>query len=395
MEYTNFFTDSQFGFRQNRNTTWAISKLMEQLYRNFDSSLTTQGVFLDFSKAFDTISHDIIINKLKYYGFSIQSCLLLQNYLTNRRQFVKLRTNISSLKYINIGVPQGSVLGPLLFLIYINDLIQCAPKLQYILFADDTNIFTTDHLLLRSEVQNIDVWCLANRLVLNYSKTFQMIFRAPNKNINSKDFVVNIGNKILEVKSDIKFLGITIDSSISFKNHIITLCKKLNLCLLLMRSIRPYLDVKTMVDIYYTFFYPQVIYGIEFWGHGNKTDLKRIITLQKAALRIVLKIKPGEHVTSHFKTLKIMRLPMLFDYRLLVLLLKTFSTEQINNMKPDHHHNTRNKFLRLKKTNNNRGERSLLCTGLALYNRYLMGERLGVSSIPWEGLVDRVWALGG
>ena len=267
----------------------------------------------------------------------------MQNYLTNRRQFVKLGNSNSSLKSINIGVPQGSVLGPLLFLIYINDLIQSAPSLEYILFADDTNIFTTDHLLLRSEIQKIDTWCLANRLVLNYSKTFQMIFRAPNKKIDNSDFAVNIGDKILEVKSDIKFLGITIDNSISFKTHILALCKKLNLCLLLMRNIRQYLDVKTMVDMYYTFFYPHIIYGIEFWGHGNKTYLKRILKLQKAALRIILKIKPGEHVTSHFKTLKIMRITMLFDYRLLVLLLKTFSTEQINNMKTNHHHNTRNR----------------------------------------------------
>ena len=114
---------------------------MERLYQNFNSRKITQGVFLDFSKAFDTINHEILVKKLSsFYGFSMSAKELIQSYLTNRKQFVRLSNANSETENIEIGVPQGSVLGPLLFIVYINDLLNSAPNLSYVLFADDTNL---------------------------------------------------------------------------------------------------------------------------------------------------------------------------------------------------------------------------------------------------------------
>ena len=169
LENCDILSDCQFGFREKRNTTSAISRLMEQLYQSFNDSKITQGIFLDFSKAFDTIDHSILIKKLPFYNFSSDACNLLESYLSNRKQFVKIDDFKSSLKEVRIGVPQGSVLGPILFLIYINDLINAAPMFNYLLFADDTNIFSNDPLLLKANLKKIEQWCLSNKLILNYT----------------------------------------------------------------------------------------------------------------------------------------------------------------------------------------------------------------------------------
>ena len=194
---------------------------------------------------------------------------------------------------ISIGVPQGSALRPILFLIFINNLVKSAPQLKYVLFADDTNIFSLEPQVLKENLIKIEEWCLANRLILNTKKTFQVIFKAPNKMISDPDvFNLSMGNSQLATISSTKFLGIEIDSNITFKTHIGQICKKLNYILLLMRSIRQFLDVPTMTNLYYTFFYPHLIYGIEFWGHAAQCDLNQIMLLQKAALRVILKIPP-------------------------------------------------------------------------------------------------------
>jgi hypothetical protein len=290
LETFKLFTDNQYGFRKGKNTTDAISRLMEDLYQNFNDSTVTQGLFLDFSKAFDTIDHQILLQKLNYYNFSHSSISTIASYLRNRKQFVRIGNTDSEMLDIKIGVPQGSVLGPLLFLIFINDLVKASPKLKYILFADDTNIFSDDPVTLKAESHKIERWCLANRLILNNQKTIQIIFRAPNKRLKLENYSLTFNNTQIKILNETKFLGIILDYNITFKEHINALCNKLKLSLLMMRAIRPYLDVKTMVQIYYSFIYPLLLYGIEFWGHACNTDLQRVFTLQKACLRVILKI---------------------------------------------------------------------------------------------------------
>ena len=176
---------------------------------------------------------------------------------------------------------------------------------NYILFTDDTNIFSKYPLLLKTNLKNTEEWCIANRLILNYTKTFQVVFKAHNKQItNPEDFKLKLGNQELETKNCTKFLGIQLHSQILFREHDSEVCRKLNFVLLLMQRIRPYLDDDTMINIiYYTFFYPHLIYGIEFYGHAAKCHLNQILILQKAAIRIILKIRPRSHVSSNFRTL--------------------------------------------------------------------------------------------
>ena len=142
----------------------------------------------------------------------------------------------------------------------------------------------------------------------------------------------------------------------------------------MMRAVRPYLDRKTSIELYYSFCYPHLIYGIEFWGHASKGDLNKVLVIQKALVRVIQNKKPQEHVSSSFKELKIMPVKMLFEFCVLKLFLRTFSTETIAKLKTkSHNYNTRSANLKQKRANNKRGERSLLFSGIALYNRYLLG----------------------
>ena len=146
-----------------------------------------------------------------------------------------------------------------------------------------------------------------------------------------------------------------------------------------------------MVELYYAIFYPHILYGIEFWGHASDTDLKRLSILQKASVRAILNKKPREHVTPYFKELKIMPIKMLFEYSSLKLLLKSFSAEFLSTLVSKNNFNTRYQGLRKKQVKNKRGERSLLCTGITLYNRYLLGERTGTGACPRDGLAALMW----
>ena len=148
---------------------------------------------------------------------------------------------------------------------------------------------------------------------------------------------------------------------------------------------------KALIEIYYSFFYPHLLYGIEFWGHASENDLKRVIVLQNTCVRVILKKKTRDHVSTLSKTLNIMPLNMLFQYCSLKLFSRTFSNEFINSLKSDDDYNKRLNNLQTKKAKNKRGGRSLLCHGVNLYNRYLMGVETCTQSGSFGGLAVRLW----
>ena len=175
--------DKQFGFRPNHSTYTAIIQLVDKITSAVERNETTIGIFLDLSKAFDTIDHDILLYKLEHYGFRGIVLEWFKNYLSNRKQYVSYNSCDSELKDIVCGVPQGSILGPLLFILYVNDITNTSDVLEFILFADDTTILYSHPNIenqinrINEELKEVSNWFKANKLSVNASKTNYMILR--------------------------------------------------------------------------------------------------------------------------------------------------------------------------------------------------------------------------
>ena len=229
MKYSN---PLQFGFREKHSTTHALLCLTQSIKHSIDNGNFDCGIFLDLQKAFDTVNHKILLQKLEHYGVRGNALNWFQSYLTGRSQYVTVNGHRSDYKPITCGVPQGSVIGPLLFLIYANDLPSVSKVLKFYLFADDTSIYfdsidlITLQKVVNRELKKVKKWLDANRLSLNISKTNYVIFHSQPKRIN--EFIrIKLGSKPLNRAEYIKCLGILVDLTLSWKPQITELSKNL------------------------------------------------------------------------------------------------------------------------------------------------------------------------
>ena len=211
------FFNRQFGFRTKHSTIDALVELVEKIRLNC-RNVKAISFYLDLKKAFDTIEHDILLKKIENTGIRGPALSWVTTYLKGRQQRVIVNGACSSWKSIVCGVPQGSILGPLLFLIYINDLPLVCKSLDVILFADDTNLtaINKDDNSVQEDLQSINNWLIANKLILNKDKTVQMNIR--NKNSASKS-MFKFDDVSIEVRNLCKYLGIYVDSKLSFQSH--------------------------------------------------------------------------------------------------------------------------------------------------------------------------------
>ena len=313
LEKFSILHNNQFGFRSKHSTTHALLLLTDRIQRSIDNGTYSCGIFLDLCKAFDTVDHKILLAKLEYYGIRGAPNDWFVSYLSNRRQFVSLSGTNSDYQPVTCGVPQGSVLGPLLFLLYINDMPKCSNILEFHLFADDTNLFLNNPSILNLEtnlnveLEKVSQWLYANKLSLNIEKTSFVVFHSPQRRIAHK-LNLSISNKSVKSDNQVKYLGLIFDSNLNWKPYLHELSKKVSRGIGVLSKIRYYVNRNILHQLYYSIIYPFLTYGLLIWGNTYSTTLKPLITLQKRAIRTITFSKPDEHSEPLFKELEILKL---------------------------------------------------------------------------------------
>ena len=287
--------DSQFGFRKKRITIDALACVVEEVRHAKFLKIPSVCVFLDLRKAFDTLDHKILFDKLHRYGFRGPIFSLLSSFLQNRSQFLQVENHKSSLRSVACGVPQGSVLGPLLFLLYINDLPDVANS-NITLFADDTNIFgkvvNGNQDTLTETLSKVDNWMKSNKLKCNLDKSKAIIFN------KSSESDLHLGSLVIEMKHNLKYLGVIIDDSLCFKDHVAKIKQKLNFCHHTVRRSRDLLTESQLLVYYKLHVNPLIQYGVLIYGCTSFSILSPIYTLQKKILRTMFFLEKFASVDS-------------------------------------------------------------------------------------------------
>ena len=250
--------DTQYGFRKNRSTTHAISELTDDINNNLNNGKKTAAIFIDFKKAFDCVQHDILINKLRDIGFNESALSWTADYLQERKQRVKVNGSLSDFETVKQGVPQGSILGPLLYIIYANDIQATVKKCKITLYADDTVIYSSSKSAkkalakVQKDVDNLIEWCDRNAIFINPKKTKYMIFS--NRRVHPEKYNnwagIKIGGEDILLTTSYTYLGVTLDDQLKYDLHIKKTINQISAKVLQLKKIRQFITTKAALLIY-------------------------------------------------------------------------------------------------------------------------------------------------
>lgn len=292
LDELSFLYQKQFGFRRGVGTLEACIDLVNKICEDISRGQLVGGIFLDLAKAFDTIDHTILLKKLHLMGLSGSSLELLRSYLQNRKQVVCIEGATSCERTVNIGVPQGSVLGPLMFLIFINDFAQLPLMGELYLFADDSSIFypgkNSDEIKRKMERDMVLIheFFRLNRISMNVAKTKVMIFSTKRK--KHDPIVLEFGQHEIEESENVKFLGIIIDRNLSWSEHCKMVLTKVSQGLGILNKFRFKFDVTTKKLIYFALIHSHLSYCTALWGASSLAE--KIQVAQNKSLRTVYNV---------------------------------------------------------------------------------------------------------
>lgn len=297
LQATNYFTDRQGGFRPNMGTYDTINTFLTYINEGLNDKQDTAAIYYDLTKAFDTIDHTVLLAKLEGAGIKGLCLKLLQNYLSDRKQCCKANNHVSKFNKITCGVPQGSTLGPLLFIIYANDIVKYVTNVESSLYADDTACYIrgTDYDSLNREL-NISAkafkgWCNQNRLTINLTKSKTMVFsNQPRKKANDlkKKIKIIIDGVELQNVAEYKYLGIIIDECLNYNSHINMIKQKVSFRLYTLRKIRWLLNEQNSLTIYRGMIMPYFDIGDIYYNSAINEHLKGLQSLQNNALKLII-----------------------------------------------------------------------------------------------------------
>nr|CAI5827341.1 unnamed protein product [Callosobruchus analis] len=330
-ESNNLISDSQFGFRKGKSTTLALMQLVDYVQRCFDDGSIARATFYDLKKAFDCVSHSLLIQKLSMYGFDVKSIELIKSYLTDRRQYVSIQGQCSNVRKIEHGVPQGSIIGPTLFIVFINDLTACDSTHMTLLYADDTTIIDSgkdiDTLDVNSFVNDTQVknWFTANKLSMNETKTQTIDFTLKRLNV---------------IQTAVNSLGLYLDCRLTWEEHIRHLLSKLSKGLFVLRHLQNSVSQTILLQIYYSYFHSHMVYGVLLWGHSVHSS--EVFAMQRKCVRVITRTPYRSACADKFSLLGILTLPSIYILECLLHVKKNIDNYESN---IDHHsYNTRGRF---------------------------------------------------
>lgn len=352
-EKFNIISENQFGFRDKKSTLHAALQLEKTILSAFKDNKYCLAVFIDFRKAFDTVFHEWLIKKLEKMGIRGDSLEYIKSYLSNRKQFTIFRTGTSSTKLNNIGVPQGSCLGPLLFNLYTNDMHELFSNITTTMFADDTvlskcgdnlNALVSD---LNIELDKLKDWCNFNKLALNSDKTKWMLFTNKSTPIH---LPISINNTAIEKVDSFKYLGFNLDCKFNFRKHMSIVSSKVSQLSGISYYLRKFLTLEAAISIYYSFTHSILDYGIAFWGglllNAQSSSLQ--ISQNKVVRNLFRPHYPTLSTRELFHKCKLLNVKEMYKYQLSITMFKIihlndmpFLLEEIHDLLLTHNYPTR------------------------------------------------------
>lgn len=381
LEYNNFFYSYQYGFRKGAGTELALIEISNMIYTAFDNKRYIGALFLDLHKAFDCINHELLLSKLYCYGVRGASYNLMKSYLLNRKQYVFINGVKSNTLDIKCGVPQGSVLGPLLFLIFINDIAYLPLKGHIRIFADDTALFyeTSDPIsILNNMEHDLDIlfeFFKSNLISLNISKTKFMVFHSPYKSLGTLS-PLKVNNITIERVFSMKYLGLTFDVHMLWQDHINTISNKIAPLVGLLRKLSFFVPSRVLLMIYFSFIHSRLSYGLVIYGTATATRLKKLQTLQNKSIKAVYRL-PILFSTKDlycYENNLVLPINILYKFQLSLYMYKTLNVSSaLSNIKfhcTSHTYSTRNwNRINYHHIKSEFGRKSITFLGPYIYNQ--------------------------